>query len=362
MSDEASAPVGGEVASAAPANTPANDGPMSVREAAEAYATRRERKEPENSSEGAAPAATETELADEANAAPAEQQDPGEAPEAADPAEKPTIEPPRSWTKEAKERWSALPPETQEYLAAREQERDREVRRSQNEAADLRKAADAEREQLAKARQDYEAKLPAIVQALQEVQAGQFADIKTMDDVVRMAAEDPFRKIQWDAHQEKIRAVNWELQQAEQRQAQEKSSKWAEHVQAENSKAVELHPELADPAKKEQLQKAAVELLHDKGFSDQELNDLANGKERVSIFDHRLQSLLLDGVKYREAQKAKPIAVAKPVPQVQRPGVAQPKGAAADANVQALSQRLNSTGSVNDAFALYKAKQKARSA
>jgi hypothetical protein len=57
-----------------------------------------------------------------------------EAPQAEDAA--PPIEPPRSWTKEAKEQWQALPRNTQEYLAQREQERDREVRRSQNEAAE----------------------------------------------------------------------------------------------------------------------------------------------------------------------------------------------------------------------------------
>src|SRR5882672_4996536 len=48
--------------------------------------------------------------------------------------EPPIIEPPRSWTKEEKERFFSLPRETQEYLANREQERDREIRRSQNEA------------------------------------------------------------------------------------------------------------------------------------------------------------------------------------------------------------------------------------
>jgi hypothetical protein len=45
-------------------------------------------------------------------------------PEPAD--ELPPIEPPRSWTKDEKERFQSLPRETQAYLAEREQERDRE--------------------------------------------------------------------------------------------------------------------------------------------------------------------------------------------------------------------------------------------
>jgi hypothetical protein len=327
---------------------------MTVREAAEAYASRRQ-----NDTEQAAsaePAATDPKLADEANAAPAEQAN-GETQEP-DPAEKPSIEPPRSWTKEAKERWDALPPETQEYLAQREQERDREVRRSQNEAAEHRKAFEAERAQVEQARKEYEAKLPAIMQALQDAQAGAFADIKTVEDVQRLAAEDPFRYLQWQAHQDRVRAVNYEMEQANQRQQQEQSTNWTKFQADETAKAAELHPELADPVKAKQLQEKVVELFRDKGFTDNDLNGMAAG-EKYSPFDHRWQSILVDALKYREAQKAKPVAVAKPVPQVQRPGVAQPKGAVADANVQALSQRLSSTGSIKDAFALYQAEKKA---
>jgi hypothetical protein len=53
----------------------------------------------------------------------------------------PPIDPPRSWTKAEKERFQSLPRETQEYLHTREQEREREFRRGQNEAAEQRKAS-----------------------------------------------------------------------------------------------------------------------------------------------------------------------------------------------------------------------------
>jgi hypothetical protein len=49
-------------------------------------------------------------------------------------------EPPKSWTKEAKLRFLELPADLQAYLVIREKQRDREVRRAQNEAADARKA------------------------------------------------------------------------------------------------------------------------------------------------------------------------------------------------------------------------------
>src|SRR5438105_4945226 len=50
--------------------------------------------------------------------------------------EVPAIEPPRSWSKEAHERWSKLDRETQEFLAARDSEDQKAIKRSFNEAAE----------------------------------------------------------------------------------------------------------------------------------------------------------------------------------------------------------------------------------
>jgi len=43
----------------------------------------------------------------------------------------------------------------------------------------------------------------------------------------------------------------------------------------------------------------------------------------------------------------------------QRPGVAQPRGAAQDAQIQALDKRLEASGSLKDAAALIAARRKA---
>jgi hypothetical protein len=61
----------------------------------------------------------------------------------------------RSSTKETKERRASLPGETQEYRPTREQERERESRRSQNEVADPRKAIVAKRQKTDQARQQW---------------------------------------------------------------------------------------------------------------------------------------------------------------------------------------------------------------
>ena len=272
----------------------------------------------------------------------------------ADPAvaEQPIIEPPRSWTKEARERFAALPRETQEYIAAREQERDREVRRSQNEAAEQRKAFEAQRQAAEQARLQYEQQLPALMQTLQDQQLGQFPDVRTIDDVNRLAQEDPFRYLQWDAHQKRVAAVNLELRSAQERQAKDMEAQWASYIRSENNLMAERVPELADSKKAAELTTKAVDTLRDLGFTDMELAELASGRKAIPIYDHRLQLLILDGVKYRDAKKTASIAQPKPVPPVQRPGVASPKGAAMSEQIQALSAKLENTGSLKDAVAL----------
>lgn len=355
MTDETGVDAGGDaIAVVAPENTGAD---LSVSQAARALAAARHKPKEPALEPGAEAPPGPTELADEANAAPHDEAT-GETKEA-DPAEVPPLDLPRSWTKDRAEQWKALPRETQEYLTEQASRDSAEVRRSQNEAAEARKAVEAERKQLETARQQYEAKLPALVQTLQDIQAEQFPDIKTFADVQKMALEDPFRKIQWDTHQQKLQAVAWEAQQAEQRKAEDAQTNWTKHVREENAKFAEFVPELADKAKADELRSKAVDKLKHVGFSDQELTDLASGKDRLSIYDHRVQLLILDGLKYADVQKAKAAITAKPVPPVQRPGAARPPGSVAAEQVQASINRLNNSGDLKDAVAALTARRNA---
>ena len=72
-----------------------------------------------------------------------------------------------------------------------------------------------------------------------------------------------------------------------------------------------------------------------------------------------IQKLMADGLKYRDILKAPKAVAAKPVPPVQRPGTATPRGAAQAQTTQALTQRLNESGRVDDAVALLLARRKA---
>ena len=190
------------------------EGKLSLTEAARALAGARKPKEQQEAGEqraesAAQPAARES--ADEAEAAPPETEVRGETEEGADPANLPPIEPPRSWTKEDKELFTSLPRETQERIAERERSRESDFLRRQNEAADKLKGLTAKEQAVEQARQQYEAALPILLENLQGAMAGEFADIKTMADVQKMASEDWPRYIRWDAQQKQIAVVKQEL-------------------------------------------------------------------------------------------------------------------------------------------------------
>ncbi|HET9246531.1 MAG TPA: hypothetical protein VFO15_12070, partial [Xanthobacteraceae bacterium] len=254
---------------------------------------------------------------------PGDAQDPGERTEGADRQQEPApIEPPRSWTKEDKELFTSLPRATQERIAERERSRESDFLRRQNEAAEKLKGLTAKEQAVELARQTYETALPQLLQTLQQQQAGEFADIKSMADVERLAREDWPRYLLWDLQQKKIAEVGQHMLAAQHRQAQEKLTQFAEFAKRADDLFKEKVPDMADEAKAAELQKQALAVLGDLGFTEAELLPLWNGHKELSLRDHRLQLLIRDATLWREAEKKAKAAATKPVPPVQRPGAA----------------------------------------
>ncbi len=338
-------------------HVPGSEGPMNARDAARSVLDWRRKRDAEPAVVDETKPATDSA---QAETAPATEQSSGET-EATDSAteELPPIEPPRSWTKDDKELFTSLPRATQERIAERERSRESDFLRRQNEATEQRKAMEAERGKVEQARQQYETALPALLQTLQDQQAGEFADIKTMADVENLARTDWPRYVLWDAQQKRIAAVQQQVVAATQRQNQERQSRLSEFMSREAELFAEKVPEIADPAQKSKLQEAAVTTLKEVGFSDQELGRLWRGEAEISLHDHRLQLLVRDGIRFREAQTKAKDATAKPVPPVQRPGASQPRGAAQNAVVQGLTAQLEKTGSLKDAARLLVERRKA---
>lgn len=347
MSDEAASAAESPITAVAlPADAPESfDSPES--------ATRYFLSQKKQTADGADPATAEAELSDEDNAAPLDEAH-GEDQEA-DPAATPPIERPKSWTESEDAEWQATPRKLQEKIVARELERDNALRRTQNDAAEKLKGLTAKEQQAEQARQQYEGKLKSAMEVLEREQLRDFADIKTFADIEKMAAEDPFRKMQWDVHQQRMQVVAHEAQQAESRKADAKRTEQQTRRLSETAKLIEKLPEFADKTKLDAAQKAAVQLFRDVGYSDQELADL--GDERL-LDDHRIQLIVNDAMKFRALQKAKTAVAAKPVPQVQRPGTTRPAGGNTE-RVQALTQSLSNSGRMEDAAALLIARRAA---
>jgi len=278
----------------------------------------------------------------------------GDAPQL-EPEQAPPIEPPGSWTAEARQRFSELPPELQSYVMERENARDTEVRRRQQEVADFMRQMAPEQQAMMQARAQYEAVLPALVQKLQASMNSEFADIRTVEDVKRMASDDPLRYTRYDAAMKEAVALQNEQYQASQRQAQEYVTNWQRYADDQDRRFAEKVPEFSDPQKAEALQKLAITTLeNDYGFSLPEMQAGWAGAFR----DFRIQQMILDATRYRQLVKNKP-QPSRSLPPVQRPGVARGPEAASQSQIQALDQQLDKTGNVRDAAKLLSARRRA---
>jgi hypothetical protein len=334
---------------------PAGNDPVSIREAARSLGKWRHEKPKETTEQKPAPERVEAAAPVQVEESTAQAEDtgaetpPGETQEI-DPAQQPPIEPPRSWTKEDKELFAGLPRETQERLAERERSRDTDISRRQNEAAEKLKGLSAKEQAVEQARQQYESALPILMNNLQSAMAGEFSDIKTMQDVQKMAAEDWPRYIRWDAAQKQVAAVHQEVVAAQQRQQTESQTKFADFAKREGELFLEKVPDMADETKAKAFQSAAMETLRGIGFKDEELALAWQGKIYVPFRDHRVQLAIHKAALWDQAQaKAKTVVQnAKPLPPVQRPGAAQPRGAAQQAQIENLGKKLDNASGVRN--------------
>lgn len=307
--------------------------------------------------DGAEKATAAKESPDEGDAGPEEV--PGEDEDADPEAETlPPIARPRSWSQDADDDWNALPRTRQEKIAANEQTREADITRRINDAAEKLKGVTAKEQLAEQARQQYEAKIKSALAVLEREQLRDFSDIKTMADITKMAQEDPFRKIQWDTHQQELAFAHAEDERVKGEKAKATLTERNMRRLDETAKLIEKIPELADKIKLDAAQKSALQLFRDVGYSDQELMNM--GDERL-LDDHRIQLIINDAMKFRALQSTKTAVTAKLVPPVQRPGSAKPSGSTNSAQIQSLTKQLASaTGSRAAAIAadLYQLEKK----
>jgi hypothetical protein len=300
------------------------------------------------------PAAEPEESAPEADDAPQEiepsveteaQHDP-------EPEEATSIEPPRSWSREARERWNQLDPEVQEYLLERDSQDSAAIRKAQNEAAEQRKAADAELQAAQQQREQYEQALAYHLQALQSTHGSEFGDIQSPADEARVAREDPLRYSQYLAHVRQAELIQRQHQALYQQRQQEYGMNWQSQTAKEDQLFAERFPDATDPVKGPEIRAEALKHLKAL-FTDEELGAAYTRPNAISLRDHRLQTIIAEWSQYKTREAKAKKATPKPVRQVVRPGVASGKNSEMESRTTALEQKLDKTGNWKDAAKLY---------
>jgi hypothetical protein len=129
----------------------------------------------------------------------------------------------------------------------------------------------------------------------------------------------------------------------------------------EDSKFVKANPEMADSATASGVMQRTRNYVNRMGFTDHDIARAWNGQAHLSLRDARVQSMLYDAMRYREAVAAVPAArVNKPV-RVVTPGPSGQIASQDDADLRSLSQRLTNaptgTASVRAAAELLAARR-----
>jgi NTP pyrophosphatase (non-canonical NTP hydrolase) len=315
----------------APAPTPIPAAPVedkskpfeNVRAAAQALARRREEKRREAAQ--AAPPVTES--PPQAGEAPQET-GPGETQEVDPAVDLSPIEPPRSWKKEYKAAFEALPRNVQEQVAESERHREADFLRRQNEVSERQRAFDTELQQMQAVRQQYEQGLQQTLQMT--LSSNEFADIRSMDDVEAMARDDWPRWVRYQTHQQKVSMLQGQLQEVKEANQREYLNNWQSFANEQDQIFSEKYPDAKS------LKDAAVNYLKEVGFQHQEI---AQSWNTPLWRDHRMQGVILDAVKYRQAKAKADQAKKAPVPTVQKPGVSAPKANPAQAQISELEAK-----------------------
>lgn len=258
-----------------------------------------------------------------------------------EPAETPPIDPPVSWDADGKAKFAALPRDVQEYVSKREADRNAEIRRLQNEAARIRQAAEVQRTQGTTQLQSLTKDLHSLAGALQQQVMGEFADIRSLDDEIRLSRENPARYVELDAKR-KLLAQAQQAQQVLAFQHQQEQDQQRQRAMAEGRKRLaEAAPDLmSDDAKGEENRSALFGYLTKAGYSQEELGRVPDPR----AFAVAWKAYKYDQAMAKQAQARK--AGIQP-PTVVKPGAAN--GVSNVEGLQAAKQQLRKTGSLNDA-------------
>lgn len=196
--------------------------------------------------------------------------------------------------------------------------------------------------------------LNTIVPQLQARLATAFPDVKTFDDLERLAVEDPSRYFQYDILSKRVA----EATQMQERASSEYRALW---TQQEAVKLGNLLPEWNDPVKGPALKQSLTDFAKEVGYTDAQI-------AQAGATDILLLREAMEFRNAKKAEQAKAIAHAKALkeaknkakdaPPVQKPGTATVTDKGAE-KLRALEERYSKTGTVEDLAVLLEARSRA---
>ncbi len=249
------------------------------------------------------------------------------------------IDPPASWKAEWKDQFKALPPEAQKIIAERESERERGITKSQQESADARKAAEAERAAVQSERQAYANRLNVLIDMANTMDPVLAEGRKT--DWVALSAKDPAgAQTKWFQYQQR----NAELQALEQERNTAVQRMRNDAFQQGHKLLTEKLDFWADNDKRTAFQSEFGKYLVDQGFKPEEASNIED--PRAMLLGRK--AMLYDQLMAKQA--AIPLAKKTTAPgKVMRPQ-AQDEGNK-DARAEALKRTAIKSGRTEDVAA-----------
>lgn len=324
-------------------------GPLSIDQAVAALEL--PRKEPEAPAE-AAPAQTDSPAEPTAEDAtggetPTDGEATAETPEAEAEAEQPGVEPPKFWDADAKERFKALPPDVQEIIVRKEDERNAATARAMQENAEKKKAYDVEASKFQQLAATLDKQLPQAVDGLKFAKDQYTAKWANVDwnAVVDQYGADQALKLK-NQHDSELAWLNDQSARIQQLQAVKDQADRENHqkfVAEEKSKLATIAPELTDPKHgQERLTKLGQFLVKEVQAAGGNPADL----DKITAWQ---TALAYDAMKWRNGQQtAKQLVNATPTAAPVRKTPAKPPasstpGSTQSARIDTLSRKRELT-------------------
>lgn len=254
----------------------------------------------------------------------------------------PTLEPPSSWSGDAKEKWSQLPDDIKEVIVARDKDRDRGIHQRLNELAEQEKALKAAREEAAQAAEEARQRLERFSTDELKPPPKSLLDVNSED-------YDPDKYHLLRAEYEERKEAADEQRRESRRQQEEEAKKYREalqeQVEASKAKLLQRFPSWAkDPQKGIK----AIGELRDYMVQTGVTRDVAE-----KVYDADMLTYIWKARQYDLARKAKQTEAK---PRVSRP--AARKAPPRESDVRKAEKTFRESGSVDDAARLLAAQRK----